>query len=505
MLLVTTVRRAIGVSVATLLAVGRASAQEPATPPVAVPASSASPPSSTPPTAPESTASPPGPAGASPVLQEALEQQVADLREQVQAMRSASAVRPPEEKKPGPVDHPLGWEAFWPWVLPADGISYGAYVQAQYETHQDSEDQLLQGGALENQDRYSIRRARVSLLGDWQYVAFALEVDANTTNGPQIDLRKAEASLQYRPDRKKPPMIMATLGQFDTPFGYELVESPRTRWFMERSVLSRAFWPGEPDLGLRLAGALGFFRWTIASINGNPLGESSPYALEDPLAAKDVVFRFGVDTTPREDLQIAGGISATRGKGFHAGTDATKSGLQWVDINGDGMIQLIELQPIIGRAATPSMSFDRWAVGADVRASVKTPVGVTKVYAEMIAAANMDRGLFVADPIAAGSDQRELGFYAGVVQEICRYGVVGFRFDMYDPNSDAFDKRGGQLLPYSQVITTASPLIGLTLPDGRARLVLQYDIIHNGLARDPEGVPTNLQENALTVRLQVQP
>ena len=54
----------------------------------------------------------------------------------------------------------------------------------------------------------------------------------------------------------------------------------------------------------------------------------------------------------------------------------------------------------------------------------------------------MDRGLFVADPIAAGVDQRELGFYAGVVQEICHYGVVGLRYDMYDPNSDALDKRG---------------------------------------------------------------
>jgi hypothetical protein len=424
-------------------------------------------------------------------------------------VRALHAALPPppveEKKKPAMNDHPLGWEAFWPWVMPPDGLSFGAYVQAQYETHQDSEDQLLQGGTLGNKDRYSIRRARVSLLGEWEYAAVALEVDANTTSGPQVDLRKAEASLQYRPDRKKPPMIMATLGQFDTPFGYELVESPRTRWFMERSVLSRAFWPGEPDLGLRLAGALGFFRWTIASINGNPLGESTPYALQDPLAAKDVVFRFGIDASPREDLQIAGGISATRGKGFHAGTDATKSGLQWVDINGDGMVQLIELQPIIGRAATPSQSFDRWAAGADIRVSAKTPIGVTKVYAEIVAAANMDRGLFVADPIAAGADQRELGFYAGVVQEICHYGVVGFRFDMYDPNSDALDKRGGQLLPYSQVITTASPLVGLMLPDGRARLALQYDIIHNGLARDSEGVPTNLKENTLTLRLQVQP
>jgi hypothetical protein len=421
----------------------------------------------------------------------------------VRALQTAPPPRPAEEKRPTPVEQPLGWEAFWPWVLPPDGISYKGYVQGQYETHQDSEDQLLQGGALENKDRYSVRRARVSVLGDWEYAALAVELDANTTSGPQVDLRKAEASLQYRPDRKKPPMIMATLGQFDTPFGYELVESPSTRWFMERSVLSRSFWPGEPDLGLRLAGALGFFRWTIASINGNPLGESSPYALQDPLAAKDAVFRFGIDTLPRENLHIAGGISATRGRGFHAGTDATSSSLQWVDINGTGMVQLIDLQPIIGRAATPSESFERWAAGADVRVHVQTPLGVTKVYAEIIAAENMDRGLLVADPIATGADLRELGFYAGIVQEIYRYGAVGFRFDLYDPNSNAFDKRTGLLLPYNQTITTASPLIGLRLPDDRARLILQYDIIRNGLARDAEGVPTNLKQNTLTLRLQV--
>jgi hypothetical protein len=398
---------------------------------------------------------------------------------------------------------PLGWEPFWPWVTPPEGLSLGGYLQAQYESHQDSQDQLFPGGALQNKDRFLIRRARVSLTGEWQYAAVALELDANTTNGPQVDLRKAEASLQWRPDRQAPPLVMGTLGQFDTPFGYELVESPRTRWFMERSTLSRAFWPGEPDLGVRLAGALGFFRWTIAPLNGHPIGESTPYALQDPLAAKDVVFRFGVDVSPRKDFQVAGGISAIRGKGFHAGTDATKSAVQWVDINNNGVIDPGELVPVVGRAATPSLSFDRWAAGADLRAHFRTPLGVTKVYGEVVAAANMDRGLFLADPVAAGVDQRELGFYAAAVQEIGPYGVIGFRYDYYDPNSDAFDKRQGRVLPVNQAITTLSPLVAVTLPE-HARLLFQYDSISNALARDAAGVPAHLKNDVWTVRLQVQ-
>jgi hypothetical protein len=449
-----------------------------------------------------------------------LRDEVNALREELHALKDAleqtrtAAPSPPPSTPPAPshepptlvpaTPRPLGYEAFWPWVLPPEGISFGGYLQAQYESHEDSQDQLFQGGAPMNQDRFLVRRARVSAVGDWQYAAFAVELDANTQSGPQVDLRKAEASLQYRPDRTRPPLAIATLGQFDTPFGYELVESPRTRWFMERSTLSRAFWPGEPDLGIRFAGALGFFRWTIAPINGEPIGEKTPFALQDPNAAKDIVFRFGVDVAPRDDLHIAGGISATRGRGFHAGTDATKATIRWVDLNEDGVVQPFELQAIPAQAATASQNFDRWAAGLDLRLHLRSALGVTKVYGEFVLGANMDRGLFVADPILNGNrDQRELGYYVGITHEFARYGVVGFRYDYYDPNLDASDKRHGSLIPYSQAIQTYSPLVGVVLPE-RARLLFQYDLVKDALARDASGVPTDLKNNAWTVRLQVQ-
>jgi hypothetical protein len=100
-------------------------------------------------------------------------------------------------------------------------------------------------------------------------------------------------------------------------------------------------------------------------------------------------------------------------------------------------------------------------------------------------------------------DQRELGYFVGITQEIARYGVIGFRYDVYDPNLDASEKRAGSVLPYGQAIKTYSPLFGLVLPD-RARLLFQYDVIRNSLARTTAGVPTNLQANTWTLRLQVQ-
>ncbi len=408
------------------------------------------------------------------------------------AVGSAPAARPP-----------LGYEPFWPWILPPEGLSVGGYLQSQYETHQDSQDQLAQGGALLNQNRFSIRRARVALLGEWTYAAIALEVDGNTTNGPQVDLRKAEASLQYRPDRARPPIIMATLGQFDTPFGYELVESPRTRFFMERSTASRAFFPAEPDLGLRLAGALGFFRWTIAATNGEPMGEKSGYGLVAPKSTPDVLFRFGIDTQPLRDLAIAADVSSLRGKGFHAGSDATSATIQWKDLNEDGVIEPYELVGVPGATATPSSTFDHWAVDLDVRLHYRSWLGVTKVYGEFVLASNLDRGLYLADPTLTGVDQREMGIMAGVTQDVTRWGVVGLRYDYYDPNFDALDNRGGKLLPFSEAITTWSPLVGLVLQD-RARLLLQYDAIRNAYARTSVGVPTSLKDDVVTLRLQVQ-
>jgi hypothetical protein len=51
-------------------------------------------------------------------------------------------------------------------------------------------------------------------------------------------------------------------------------------------------------------------------------------------------------------------------------------------------------------------------------------------------------------------------------------------------------------------VTTYSPLVGIQLPK-RARLCFQYDIIKDHLARDVSGVPTDLKNNAWTLRLQV--
>lgn len=392
-----------------------------------------------------------------------------------------------------------------PLPLIGQGFVLTSYVQSQYETHQDSVDELRQNGAPLNQNRFVLRRARVRLDREWDHAGFTLELDGNSTNGMAFGVRRAEGSILIRRpgDPNGPPIARATVGLFNTPFGYELVESPRVRHFMERSFGSRAMFPGEPDIGARLSGAYGFLRYQIAVVNGEPIDENNGFPGRDPSSSKDLVIRIGADHTPTSKLRISGGASMLKGKGFHPGTRATKNTTAWRDSNEDGIVQPSELVGVPGAAATASQAFDRWAVGADLQIRLRTWLGDTELFAELVSAANMDRGLFVADPVQTGHDLRELSYYVSVSQQITPYGLVGFRTELYNPNADSLDKLQGKPVPTSQRMRIYSPMVGLTLPR-RAKLLFQVDFINDLLAKDPRGVPIDLRNDTATVRLQVE-
>lgn len=406
----------------------------------------------------------------------------------------AQALAPPPEKAE-PAAKP---EAATPLV------DISGYVQAEYQLHQDSEDQLRQGGTLLNQNRFLIRRARVGFKRAWDFSSLELELDGNTTNGPSFGVYRAEASLFYRghADKTRPPMLQLTAGMFRTPFGYEVQESSSKRWFVERSLLTRAFWPNEIDVGARLSGQISVFRAAVAVTNGEPLGQRSGFPGQDPNSNKDVTLNVGVRAPLAKNLEIAGGVSGNTGKGMHLGTGATKSTLAWRDANENGLIENGELIGAASQAETPSQNFDRFAIGADLQLYLKTKLGESALLGELITAKNLDRGFFPADPLASQQDLREFGFYVGFLQAITEYGMVGLRFDYYDPNADSAELHGGKIVPTKNTVRTLSPIVGLQLP-GRARFVAEWDVIRDHLARDTTGVPTDLRNDTWTFRLQV--
>ena len=384
------------------------------------------------------------------------------------------------------------------------GLHIDGFLQGQFESNQVSQDQLAPGGAPLNFDRFTLRRGRLRFDHGWEYANATLELEANTTRGVSVGIRRAEASLLYRGKNGNdlPPLAMLTFGVTDIPFGFELQESARVRPFMERSLGSSALFPTEMDVGMKVSGAVSFLRYAFAVTNGEPVDNLVRYP-RDPNAAKDFSGRVGVETRPLPALSVSGGTSFYQGKGFHAGTDATKPSLVWLDANEDRVVQPGELVASAGTASVASMNFNRWAYGLDLELKLRTKFGTTRLLAEGFLASNLDRAYLIADPGLGNNEIREAGGHVALLQDVTRWGQVGFRASYYDPNSDFFNDVRGRQVPTSIAVTTLSPMVALILP-GRARLSFQYDFVSDSLAKDSQGVPTDAKNNQLTLRLQVE-
>jgi hypothetical protein len=384
------------------------------------------------------------------------------------------------------------------------GLGLTGYVQADWGMWNQSSEDEINTSTLQplNQESFAIRRARLRATVDKTYVAGLLELDGNTVNGTTARLIGAEASAKLPGAEGAPlPLLMASIGLFKIPFGYEVVQSDRDRVFLERSTAEQAMFPGEYDLGARLQGGWRFARYVLAVQNGEPLGEKS-FPGRDPNAAKDFTGRVGVDTPISDAVSIAAGFSGLSGTGFHRGNPATKPTIQWVDRNEDGVLQNIELVTSPGVAATPSGNFNRFAWGADVNLSVVIPrVGVASLYGDLYVAKNLDRAKLIADPLGpVGRNYRELGAYVAALLQVSDYGTVGARYDFYNPDLDSTDP-SKPLVPTSFSYSTLAFVAALGSPN--ARLQLEYDHNDNHQGRDMEGNPTTLKADTVTLRGQI--
>jgi len=382
------------------------------------------------------------------------------------------------------------------------GLGLTGFAQGDLVVRQSSVDQLNPSGAPLNQELFQIRRARLRATVDRWWVAGAIELDGNTVNGPQARLIGAEASLKWPPERGNPvPIVMATMGLFKIPFGFEIGQSDRERLFIDRTTATRALFPGEYDVGARLQGGWRVFRYAVAVQNGNPMGDRA-FPVRDPNAAKDVSGRVGVDVPMAPGFWVAGGASGLRGTGFHAGTAATKAVVQWSDTNGNGAPDPGETVIVPGAAAQPSQNFTRFAFGGDLRLGLTMPkLGATMIYGEVVLAKNMDRAILPADPVSFSRDYREFGVYGGLTQELGPSAMVGVRYDFYNPDADSTNQVMGAQLPTALSYQTLAIAAALRGPSGR--LIAEFDLNRNHNGRDIQGNPANLADNAFFVRGEV--
>ncbi len=384
-----------------------------------------------------------------------------------------------------------GWQLDLTGYVQADAIPYAA----------DSSDEVSPAGVPLNQERVLIRRGRLRAEAHRDAMFSTLEIDANTIAGPTARILSAAVGWRYQRSDDALPLAVLTAGLFKTPFGAEIPANERDKPFLEPPAFARALVPGNYDAGVMAQGAYGVARWSVAVVNGAPVGDVQWKGV-DPSASHDVVGRIGADIEGPRRLRVEFGASALAGRGLHPGTPATKDELQWVDENQDGLVQTTELQVVPGQTATPSASFTRNALGADAQVHwCLCRLGTGAAFAELALATNLDRALIYADPVAASRDLRELGFAIGVVQNLGDHAQAGIRYDRYNGDRDVHEQHGTAVVADDQLFSTLSVMAA-----GRwheARFLVQYDHERNPYGRDDAGMRITRDADRLTLRAQV--
>ncbi len=383
-------------------------------------------------------------------------------------------------------------------------VDLTGYVQADATVYsRASQDELDPStGAPLDEEHFGIPRASLRADGHRGPLAATLELEAFTT---RATLPRQTQTSGIRPELAyvswhHEELIEVVGGLFRTPFGAQTPTSPRDRLFLELPTMSRALIPGDIDAGVMARGAFGLARWSIAAMNGAPVGDGR-WKGADPTSSYDIIGRLGADIAGPYGSRYVFGVSALTGKALSPGDPPTKDQLTWVDENQDGIVQTTELQIVPGTPGTASQTYSHDALGADVAVHWCTPIGPGLAFGEVTIATNLDRGLVYADPIRATRDVRELGFVAGLVQDVTDYAQVGVRYDRYDADRDASERNGVALVGIPQVFSTISVMAA-----GRyeaAKLMLEYDHGRNPFGRDDTGARLTRADDRVTLRGQV--
>jgi Phosphate-selective porin O and P len=164
-------------------------------------------------------------------------------------------------------------------------MRFSGYLQAQYVNDERSVNELTSPTATRNLDQFSVRRARVKFTYQFHPTSrFVLQPDI-TSSG--VTLKDGYVELTEPWTTWKHTL---TAGQFNWPFGFEIMYSSSAREVPERSRIVRTLFPGERDRGVMLSG-LGLgdrLSYRVAVVNGTGTAQSFDFNKR-----KDLVGRLG--------------------------------------------------------------------------------------------------------------------------------------------------------------------------------------------------------------------
>jgi len=164
-------------------------------------------------------------------------------------------------------------------------LRVSGYLQAQYVNDERSANELTSPTATRNLDQFSVRRARVKFTYQFSPTSrFVLQPDI-TSSGVVLKDGYVEFTEPWTTWKHT-----LTAGQFNWPFGFEIMYSSSSREVPERSRPVRTLFPGERDRGVMLSG-LGLgdrLSYRVAIVNGTGTTQSFDFNKR-----KDLVGRLG--------------------------------------------------------------------------------------------------------------------------------------------------------------------------------------------------------------------
>lgn len=312
-------------------------------------------------------------------------------------------------------------------------LKVSGYLQAQFVEDERSRNELA-GTGTRNLDQFSVRRARVKFTYQMTPSSrFVLQPDI-TSSG--VTLKDGYVELTEPWTTWKHTL---TAGQFNWPYGFEIMYSSSSREVPERSRVIRTLFPGERDRGLMLSG-LGFnerFNYRVAVVNGT--GTTQTF---DANKRKDLVARLGYSFG-----SVDVGASAYHGSDLVA-TNTTPAGRE----------------------------FDKERMGVDVQWATPIPgLGLRGEYLQGKQAP------------ASGTSRTQShdvdGWYFYAIQNIGTRHQVVVRLDEYDPDTNVDDN----------AIRTINPSY-IFHWDAHSKVMASYELIESQ-ANDPD-------DNVFTLRYQ---
>lgn len=137
-----------------------------------------------------------------------------------------------------------------------DKIRFSGYVQARYESFENTREADPSGSRVPVTDRFSMRRMRMTLNARPNpkvHVKWELE-------GGALEIQTRDSFVSYFVKGNPSTGHTVSIGQLKVPFGFEIAQSSGQRETPERARPIRFFYPSERDRGVRITSPTGK-RW----------------------------------------------------------------------------------------------------------------------------------------------------------------------------------------------------------------------------------------------------